>query len=378
MTRPIFIVLASLLLFSCSTNSHTDIEIQEIYYRQPSPQSYGEYKTELLFLLSNGQGFRFLDDRPSSLTTSIFADKLNLLSESGFNPPLGLGVSKIQKVNVDYTNFIIVINDPLQYDQILKCHYNKDTKVLKFKKYIIDNGDTLNILEPNSDTSGIYYFKSGSASGPHINLIFPNPDKISRRDITNEQVGKKLSLPYEEEITKYVQFQKNPAKPELFDNYKADAFALKLIEKGANGRGGEFGYSIEIINDFAFFNFSSGIDNKLTFQHNRQLTPTEISKIKNAVKSGNLENDGFSFPQGINGYQCGRTQIIVKDGERTIAGGVLFPLTISGSLARSADDKQKIFNDCRAYSSTLKGDYDIVFTLTKETFTQLDSLFKSL
>lgn len=378
MTRPIIIILTFLLFFSCSTSSDSGTKIQEIYYRELSPQSYGTYKTELLIILSNGQGFRFLDDRPSSLAEPITADKINLLSESKLNPPLGPGVSKIQKVNVDYTNFMLVINDPLAYNQILKCHYNKDSKELKFKKYIIDHGDTLNILEPNSDTSGVYYFKSGSAFGPLVNLMFPDPDKKSTRDITNEQIGKKPVMSCEQEIANYVQFQRNPVKPELFDNYKTNSFAVKLVEQGPNGSGGEYGYSIEIINDFVFINFTSEVGNKLTFQLNRQLTPEEVNKIKDAIKSSNIDSNEMVFPHAINGYQCGHTQYILKNGEKLIAGGVLFPVTISGSLARCSDDMQKIFKGCRDYSSTLNGDYDLVFNSTKETFTQLDSLFKSL
>lgn len=376
MTRHILIILTSFLLFNCSTNSESDVKITEIYYREPSPQSYGTYKTELLILLSNGQGFRFLDDRPSSLITLIIADKLSLLSESEFKPSIERGTSKVQKINVDYTNFILVVNDPSQYNQILKCHYNKDSKELKFKKYVIDHGDTLNILEPNSDTSGVYYFKIGNSSGPFVNLSFPNPDKISTRDITNEQISKKPSMSFEQEIANYVQFQKNPIKPNLFEPYEIYHFALKLVERGPNGHGGEYGYSIEILEDFAFINFSSDVENKLTFQINRKLLPTEISKIKDAMTSSKIDCKEYALPQEINGYRCGHTQLILKNGGKRIAGGILFPLTISGSLARCSNDMQKIFDGCRDYSSTLEGDYDLVINSTKATFTQLDSLFK--
>lgn len=378
MTKPIFILLTLFLLFNCSTNSNSDVKIQEIYYREPSPQSYGTFKTELLIILNNGQGFRFLDNRPSSLVAPIIADKINLLSESDFNPSLGLGTSKVQKINVDYTNFILVVDDPFQYNQILKCHYNKDSKELKFKKYIIDHGDTLNILEPNSDTSGVYYFKSGTSSALIVNLAFPNPDKISTRDITNEQVVKKASMSCEQEIANYVQFKKKPIKPDLFEPYEIYHFALKLIERGPNGRGGEYGYSIEILEDFAFINFSNEVGNKLSFQINRQLSSKEISKIKDAMISSKIDSEEMSFPQEINGYRCGHTQLILKNGSKRIAGGILFPLTISGPLARCSDDAQKIFDGCRNYSSTLEGDYNLVINSTKATFIQLDSLFRSL
>lgn len=378
MTRQIFIIIFSLFLFNCSTNKKPDIKVQEIYFREPSRESYGTYKSEILILFDNGHGLRFLDNRPIAQINSILDEKIKLINENSFEPDLGIGISKVDKVNVDFTNFILVINDPLRYNQIYKCNYKKSSQELKFKKFIIERGDTLNILEPNSDTTGIYYFKAATSTNHSANLNFPNPDKLSNRDVTTEKVGLKSILPYDQEIANYVQFKKNPVRTELFDKYKSDQFALELIERGPNGRGGEFGYSIEIVNDYAFINFASEIGKKSTFLHNRQLTSTEFKEIKDAIISSHIESAGMSFPRETNGYQCGRTQFLLKNGEKLIAGGVLSPVSISGSLARSSDNMQKIFNDCRAYSSTLKGDYDLVFTSVRKTFTQLDSLFKSL
>ena len=179
-----FLFVFLIFMFLSCKRSET---IKEIYFEDLAP-AYSSgiengdtviYKTEILMLFSDTSGVLMNDTRDISFIKEILKDKLEAVKQYpaiDFTKP---GFTKIQKVPVDGSNFIIRIINPFDFKLIYKCHYNPTTQRLKLVQFLVQGKDTLFLTKPMGDTSGVYYYHAAQ-NIPGLEY----PSTVSERDIT--------------------------------------------------------------------------------------------------------------------------------------------------------------------------------------------------
>ncbi|PBQ32967.1 hypothetical protein CNR22_14685 [Sphingobacteriaceae bacterium] len=178
-----FFLLLALPFFACKK----PVTLNEVYFGDLAPAystgiEHGDtviYKTEVLMLFSDSNGVLVNDTRDITGITGILKDKQEAVKNY---PDLDFskqGFTKIQKVPVDESNFMIRIINPNDFNLIYKCHYNTETKKLKLVQFLVQGKDTLFLTKPLGDSLGVYYYYAAQSIP---GLIYPK--KASSIDIT--------------------------------------------------------------------------------------------------------------------------------------------------------------------------------------------------
>lgn len=368
----ILVILFTIICLSCGHNKSTDNNI-EIFYRDISNSGRTQekngikapFKTEIIYITEDGNGYQILDLRPKEDLQQIIDEKIKLIKNNIFEDGSN-NIHKIIRKKIDGNNFIISILSPGSDGLHYKVNYNPTLNKLKFKQFIIDKGDSLNIIERVTDTSGIYYFEL---------FNFPaHTTNISKRDITTEMPhNKKLS--YEDEIKRQVTFRLAHVNNinEVRSLYSNNKFVIDYTTM-AQFEDGNSIQKILIIDDTLNITLSSNRKNKIDYEKQIHLSSNELKSIKQLLSNCKITQiKGDSVPQSSGSYICENIYLFIKNNGNSFIGGLLNPAEISSYLTSFKTDEQ-VRKDCRAFSSTLNGDYELLFQNLTKRFDKLDSL----
>jgi hypothetical protein len=180
-----FFLLFLLIFISCKRSETSNAK--EIYFNDLAPAytagiENGDtvlYKTEILMLFSDSNGVLLNDKRDVAAIKDILADKMKLVADYPKIDFKKAGITRIEKVPVDESNFFIRILNPNDFNMIYKCHFIPETKKLKLVQFLVQGSDTLFLTKPAGDSLGVYYYYAAQTIP---GLEYPKHE--TKRDIT--------------------------------------------------------------------------------------------------------------------------------------------------------------------------------------------------
>lgn len=371
------LISIQVMFFSCKEKKSAYDKI-EIFYRDISNSGRSttknnvtvSLKTEIIYIFADGNGWQILDERSKENIQDILDEKLMSIKTDDIEN-YGNNICKVKKIKIDQHNFIVTFSSLAYPGLHYKINQPLNSDKLKYKKFIIEKGDTINIRENDKDTTGIFYFelfnfKKNEIGTRHI------------RDITSEEPKNKI-LPYDEELKKQVTFELakvsnlNDVKS-LFINKK---FVIDIVTTMKFNET-DFLQQILVADDSLFLTFNSKLNKKINYKENLRLHPDELKKIKELLAKCKISQlEGDFMPQPTNGYLCQNVIFYIKSNGNSLIGGFLNPISLNRKLT-AQKTPEIVRKDYRKYSSTLNGDYELLIANLSNRFEKLDSLNKIL
>lgn len=373
----VILISIQVMFFSCKEKKYAYDNI-EIFYRDISNSgrsstknnSKVSFKTEIIYIFADGNGWQILDERSKENIQDILDEKLMSIKTDDIENYKN-NICKVKKIKIDQHNFIVTFSSLAYPGLHYKVNQPLNSDKLKYKQFIIENGDTLNIRENDKDTTGIFYFelfnfKKNEIGTGHI------------RDITSEE-PKNKTLSYEEELKKQATFEfvKVGNLNELKVKFSDKKFVINFVTFVKLNEG-DFVQQILVSDDSLKLSFVSTLEDKINYKEYLRLKPNELKKIKELLAQCKISQSKVDLvPKPTEDYVCLNTMVFIKNRGNTLIGGLLDPLSLSEKLT-AQKTPEIVRKDYRKYSSTLNGDYELLMANLSDRFEKLDSLNKIL
>lgn len=162
----------------------------------------------------------------------------------------------------------------------------------------------------------------------------------------------------------------------VFDQVPNAKFKLDFYHTDGYSTGNRYWYEIIIIDSLMILNFKSPDNddwNYINYQKQVVLEEEVLAKIKLGISESKLNQirKGIPKPPGT-GY--GADRLYVESDSLNLAGGTVY-MCVGADM--SDEDYQKRISKEKYISSTISGDYQAVFDMLEELFTDLPMLMKS-
>lgn len=154
------LIFIQVMFFSCKEKKSAYDNI-EIFYRDISNREMSttknnvtvSLKTEIIYIFADGNGWQILDERSKENIQDILDEKLMSIKTDDYENYFN-NICKVKKIKIDQHNFIVTFSSLAYPGLHYKINQPLNSDKLKYKKFIIEKGDTLNIRENDKDTTG--------------------------------------------------------------------------------------------------------------------------------------------------------------------------------------------------------------------------------
>lgn len=164
---------------------------------------------------------------------------------------------------------------------------------------------------------------------------------------------------------------------DVFSDVKNAKLKIDYYHTDGYSTNDRYWYEVIIIDSLMILNFNSPQNddwNYINYQKKIILNENQILKIKNKITDSKLKKKikGIPLPEG-SGY--GADRLFLEMDNLKIAGGTVYMWIGEEMTVKEFEEKVK---KEKAHSSTISGDYQAVFDLLEELFTDLPFLLESM